>query len=93
MEWLIGAAAGLLGGNAVGLAPQSNGLGGVGNSIAGGLGGAAGGSIVQGLVVSGVGFGAVAGQLVGGGAAGGLATLLVGFLKLRFGSGSASAAS
>ncbi|HEX6194299.1 MAG TPA: hypothetical protein VFZ37_00215 [Jiangellaceae bacterium] len=83
MEWLIGLLGGVFGGNAAGAAAKENSLGRRGNSIIGAIGGGAAGAIIQGLMDTGVDFGAVVSQLVGGGTAGVLVTALAIMIKNR----------
>ncbi len=83
MEWLIGLLGGVFGGNAAGAAAKRNGLGRRGNSIIGAVGGAAAGAIIQGLMDTGVDFGTVVSQLVGGGTAGVLVAAFAIMIKNR----------
>jgi hypothetical protein len=81
--------AGVVGGNAVGKGAPNMDLGALGNSIAGAIGGAGGGQLLQLLIPAlataasggGLDVGSVIGQLVGGGAGGAILTLIVGLLK------------
>lgn len=81
--------AGALGGNAAGATMKNFDLGALGNTIAGALGGAGGGTLLtallpmlQGAAASGnVDIGVLAGQAVGGGVAGAIVTALVGAIK------------
>lgn len=76
MEWLLGAAGGLLGGNAAGAAKNSLGVG--GNSIAGVIGGLLGGGGVGALMGGGNDIAHIVGQLGGGGVGGAILTAIVG---------------
>ncbi len=80
MEWLLGAAGGVLGGNAAG---AKNGLGVARNSLAGAVGGGATGAIVQALTGSGMDVGQIVGQLAGGGAVGAAFATVVGLISKR----------
>jgi hypothetical protein len=80
--------AGVIGGNAVGTSLKDYNLGPLGNTIAGAIGGAGGGQILQALIPalagatgSGLDLGSIVGQLVGGGASGAILTVLVGIVK------------
>ena len=79
--------AGAVGGNAAGAALKDYDLGKLGNTIAGAIGGAGGGQILQILLpmlagtAGNVDIGAMLGQAVGGGIAGAIVTLVVGLLK------------
>jgi hypothetical protein len=79
--------AGAVGGNAAGAALKDYDLGKLGNTIAGALGGAGGGQILQLLIPmlagtgSDVDIGALLGQAVGGGVAGAIVTFIVGVVK------------
>ncbi len=81
---LIQLVAGAVGGNAAGGLLKNISLGGVGNTIAGAAGGAAGGSLLSSLIpmlqvgAGGLDLGALAGQLVGGGASGAIVTAIDG---------------
>ncbi len=77
--------AGAVGGNAVGAANQHMSLGTGGNTIAGAVGGLAGGSLLSSLIpiVSGAGgidIAQLAGQLIGGGVSGAIVTAIVGMI-------------
>ena len=79
--------AGAIGGNAVGAASKDINLGTLGNSIAGAIGGVAGGQFLSALIpmMAGVGnnvdIGALASQAVGGGVAGAIVAAVVGLIK------------
>jgi hypothetical protein len=79
--------AGAVGGNAAGSALKDYDLGKLGNTIAGALGGAGGGQLLQVLIpmlagtAGNVDIGAMLGQAVGGGIAGAIVTFIVGLLK------------
>lgn len=92
---IIQLGSGALGGNIAGSLVRSISLGGLGNSIAGLVGGALGSQILSSLlglgsvmsVASGSGdpdIGAVIAQVAGGGVGGGIMTLLIGLLKQAF---------
>jgi hypothetical protein len=79
--------AGAVGGNAAGAALKDYDLGKLGNTIAGAIGGAGGGQILQALLpmlagtAGNVDVGSMLGQAVGGGVAGAIVTFVVGLLK------------
>ena len=80
--------AGALGGNAAGATMKNFDLGALGNTIAGALGGAGGGTLLtallpmlQGAASGNIDIGALAGQAVGCGVAGAIVTALVGAIK------------
>ena len=79
--------AGAVGGNAAGAAMKNIDLGALGNTIAGAIGGAGGGTILTALLpilqgaAGNVDIGAVLGQAVGGGVAGAIVTAIVGLIK------------
>lgn len=79
--------AGALGGNAAGAAMKNVDLGTLGNTIAGAVGGAGGGTLLTALLpmlqgaAGDVDIGALVGQAVGGGVAGAVLTAIVGLLK------------
>jgi len=80
--------AGVVGGNAAGSALKDYSLGGLGNTIAGAVGGIGLGQALQALIPMLAGaaggefdVGAVVGQLVGGGAGGAILTVVVGLVK------------
>jgi hypothetical protein len=79
--------AGAVGGNAIGTAMKNVDLGPLGNSIAGAIGGAGGGTLLTALLpmlqgaANNVDIGALVGQAVGGGVAGAILTAIVGILK------------
>jgi len=79
---------GIIGGNGIGAALKDINLGTLGNTIAGGVGGAAGGTILSSLIPAlagaaggGVDIGSMLGQLAGGGASGAALTAIVGVIK------------
>jgi hypothetical protein len=79
---------GVVGGNAVGAALKDYNLGGLGNTIAGAVGGIGGGQILQALIPAiagaaggGLDVGAIVGQIVGGGAGGAILTVIAGLIK------------
>jgi hypothetical protein len=79
--------AGAVGGNAVGAGMKNVDLGTLGNTIAGALGGAGGGTLLTALLpmlqgaAGNVDIGTLAGQAVGGGVAGAIVTAIVGLIK------------
>src|SRR6185312_11410696 len=78
---IIQIVAGIIGGNAVGAGMKNMSMGGAGNTIAGGVGGLAGGWILSQL--AGMGYdassiGPIIGQIVGGGVGGAILTAIVG---------------
>jgi hypothetical protein len=81
--------AGVVGGNAAGAALKDYNLGGLGNTIAGAIGGVGGGQILQALIPAiaaaagggGLDVGALIGQIVGGGAGGAILTVIAGLVK------------
>jgi len=79
--------AGAVGGNAAGAAMKNIDLGALGNSIAGAIGGAGGGTLLTALLpilqgaAGNVDIGTVLGQAVGGGVAGAIVTAVVGLIK------------
>jgi len=82
---IIGGAAG---GNGIGAAVKDVNLGTIGNTIAGAIGGVGGGQLLQmlmpalaGAAGGGLDIGALASQLIGGGAGGAVLTAIVGFIK------------
>ena len=77
--------AGAIGGNAVGKANENMSLGTGGKTVAGALGGLAGGSLLTSLIpmlsgAGGIDIGQLAGQLVGGGVSGAVVTAIVGMI-------------
>jgi hypothetical protein len=84
---IIQLAAGAVGGNVAGAGLKDYDLGTLGNTIAGALGGVGGGQILTALLpmlagsAGDVDIGAMLGQAVGGGVAGAIVTLVVGFAK------------
>lgn len=89
LNLIIQLVAGAIGGNAVGSAARNLGLGSLGNTIAGALGGAGGGTLLtsllpflQGAATNGqFNLGSLIGQFIGGGIAGAILTALVGLVK------------
>jgi hypothetical protein len=79
--------AGAVGGNAVGAGVKNVNLGTLGNTIAGAIGGAGGGTLLTALLpllqgaAGNVDIGALVGQAVGGGVAGAVLTAIVGLIK------------
>ena len=80
--------AGAVGGNAAGAALKDYNLGNLGNTIAGAIGGVGGGQILQALIPAiasaadgNLDLGAIAGQIVGGGAGGAILTVIAGLVK------------
>src|SRR5437868_6404459 len=83
---IIQAIAGALGGNGVGRALKDLDLGPAGNSIAGGVGGIAGGQVLEALLpalahLSGADFGALLTQIVASGAGGAVLTFIAAMVK------------
>jgi uncharacterized membrane protein YeaQ/YmgE (transglycosylase-associated protein family) len=80
--------AGVIGGNMVGKSLSDYDLGGVGNTIAGGIGGVVGGQILQAVILILVGgdVGSIVAPLVGGVASGAILTAVVAVLKRRMAS-------
>ena len=85
---IIQLVAGVVGGNAAGAALKDYNLGGIGNTIAGALGGVGGGQLLQAgipAIAAAAGgnldVGAILGQIVGGGAGGAILTVIVGLVK------------
>lgn len=85
---IIQLVAGVIGGNAAGSALKNYSLGGVGNTIAGAIGGVGGGQVLQSLIPmlqgaagGGMDLGSIIGQLVGGGASGAILTIIAGVVK------------
>jgi hypothetical protein len=85
--------AGVAGGNATGAALKDYNLGGLGNTIAGAIGGVGGGQILQALIPAiagaaggGLDVGAILGQIVGGGAGGAILTVIAALVKSMMGS-------
>src|SRR5262245_57866140 len=79
--------AGAVGGNAAGSTMKNVDLGPLGNSLAGAIGGAGGGSLLTALLpmlqgaAGNVDIGALVGQAVGGGVSGAVLTAIVGLIK------------
>jgi hypothetical protein len=83
---IIQIVAGLIGGTAVGSRMDNVNLGGLGNAIAGAVGGIGGGQILGALVpalsgTEGMDLGAIIGQVVGSGAGGAILTIIAGLIK------------
>ena len=85
---IIQLVAGVVGGNAAGAALKDYNLGGIGNTIAGALGGVGGGQLLQAAIPAiaaaaggNLDVGAILGQIVGGGAGGAILTVIVGLVK------------
>ena len=85
---IIQLVAGVVGGNAAGAALKDYNLGGIGNTIAGALGGVGGGQLLQVAIPAiaaaaggNLDVGALIGQIVGGGAGGAILTVIVGLVK------------
>ena len=84
---IIAIIAGGIGGYAAGAPLKNCTLGGLGNTIAGAVGGVVGGQLLQELVPalakagSNIDIGALVGQVVSGGAGGAILTVLVGMMK------------
>jgi hypothetical protein len=82
---------GAVGGNLAGAAAKDVSLGGVGNTIAGAIGGGIGGQILAALVpmlsqtAGTADIGALVGQVAGGGIAGAVLTAIVGLIKNKMG--------
>jgi hypothetical protein len=84
--------AGVAGGNAAGKTLKDYDLGGLGNTIAGAIGGVGGGQLLQvlmpaiaGAAGGGLDVGSIVGQLVGGGAGGAILTVIAGLVKNAMG--------
>ena len=79
--------AGAIGGNAIGSGLKNVDLGTIGNSIAGAIGGAGGGTLLTSLIpllagtAGNVDIGSIIGQAVGGGVSGAILTAIVGLIK------------
>jgi hypothetical protein len=79
--------AGAVGGNAVGAGVKNVDLGTLGNTIAGAIGGAGGGTLLTALLpllqggAGNVDIGVLVGQAVGGGVAGAILTAIIGVIK------------
>jgi hypothetical protein len=89
-QLLIQAISGAVGGNAAGSVSKDNGLGTLGNTIAGALGGGVGGQILNALLglggtaaASGMDIGTIVSAFATGGVSGGLTALVIGYLKSR----------
>jgi hypothetical protein len=85
--------AGALGGNAAGATMKNLDLGTLGNSLAGAIGGAGGGTLLTALLpllqgaAGNVDIGALVGQAVGGGVSGAVLTAIIGLIKNGMGGG------
>ena len=85
--------AGALGGNAAGASMKNLDLGPLGNSLAGAIGGAGGGTLLTSLLpllqgaAGNVDVGALVGQAVGGGVSGAVLTAIIGLVKNGMGGG------
>lgn len=95
---IIQVVVGALGGNGAGSALKDLSLGPLGNSIAGAIGGLGGGQLLTALIpalgsaAGATDIGALLGQAVGGGVAGAILTIIVGFIKNKMvGSGTSGA--
>jgi hypothetical protein len=90
---IIQLVAGALGGNGAGTALKDLNLGPLGNTIAGAIGGVAGGQLLSVLIPALAGaaditdFGALVGQAVGGGISGAILTAIAGFIKSKMAGG------
>jgi uncharacterized membrane protein YeaQ/YmgE (transglycosylase-associated protein family) len=90
---IIQIVAGAIGGNGAGAALKELNLGTLGNTIAGAIGGVAGGQLLTALipVLTGAAgttdFGALVGQAVGGGISGAILTAIAGFIKSKMAGG------
>jgi hypothetical protein len=81
--------AGIIGGTAAGKSLKDYDLGGLGNTIAGAVGGVGGGQLLQVLIPAlagaagsgGLDLGSLLGQVVGGGAGGAILTVIAGLVK------------
>jgi hypothetical protein len=89
---LIQLASGALGGNAASNYAKDTGLGPIGNTIAGALGGGVGGQILNAVLglggtaaASGLDIGTIVSAFATGGVTGGLTALAIGFLKSKLG--------
>lgn len=82
MEWILGIVGGALGGVGAGAGVKQNKLGTIVNGLLGAVGGAGGAALVQSLLAGGadLDFGAIAGNLVGGGVAGAILSTVVGLI-------------
>lgn len=83
---IIQVIAGVVGGTAAGSRMENVDLGGLGNAIAGALGGVGGGQILAALIpalsgAQGVDLTSIIGQLAGGGVGGAVLTIIAGMLK------------
>jgi uncharacterized membrane protein YeaQ/YmgE (transglycosylase-associated protein family) len=77
MEWIISLVTGAIGGNVAGAVFKNLSLGGLGNTIAGVVGGGAGTAILNALGTGGAGAGAGAGSMVGNIASSGVGSIVV----------------
>lgn len=82
MEWILGIVGGALGGVGAGAGVKQNKLGALVNGVVGAIGGAGGSVLVQNFMAGGTGLdlGAIAGNLIGGGAAGAILSTIVGLI-------------
>jgi uncharacterized membrane protein YeaQ/YmgE (transglycosylase-associated protein family) len=93
---IIQLVAGALGGNAAGATMKNLDLGTLGNTIAGAIGGAGGGTLLTALLpllqsaANNVDVGALIGQAVGGGVSGAVLTAIVGLIKNAMAGGSSA---
>jgi uncharacterized membrane protein YeaQ/YmgE (transglycosylase-associated protein family) len=87
LNLIIQLVAGALGGNAAGASMKNLDLGTLGNTIAGAVGGAGGGTLLTALLpllqgaANNVDIGALVGQAVGGGVSGAVLTAIIGLIK------------
>jgi hypothetical protein len=90
---IIQIVAGALGGNGAGAAMKQMSLGPIGNTIAGAIGGLGGGQLLTALIpaltgaAGGADVEAMVSQAVGGGIAGAILTVIVGFIKNKMAGG------
>lgn len=87
---LIQLVSGALGGNAAGAYTKETGLGPIGNTIAGAVGGGVGGQLLHALLgiggtaaASGLDIGTIVSAFATGGISGGLTALVIGYLKTK----------
>ena len=97
LNLIIQLIAGAIGGNAAGASMKNLDLGALGNTLAGALGGAGGGTLLtallpmlQGAAGGNLDIAALAGQAVGGGVAGAIVTIIVGYIKNSMAGGKAT---
>ena len=81
MDWIIQLITGALGGNAAGALMKDKSLGVIGNTIAGLLGGACGGQLLNALGLLGEGGSGMLGNIAGSGVGGAILMVVVGFIK------------